>query len=120
MSAFGVRDSWTAYQPNPDGGEDLKYELKIGTKFHLRIQEGEAGSQPKIVGEMFSFESSAEDHDMLVSLSSTTLATVQIKMEFKHSVTMCTSLLKMLAHGTSRNTTHHFLMPIVTTQLGEP
>lgn len=103
VSPFGVRDSWTVCQPNPDGGEDLEYELETGTKFHLRIQEGEAGNQPTIVGEMFSFESSEEeDHDMLVSLSSTALTTVQIKMEFKHSDTMRTSLLKMLANGTTR------------------
>ena len=102
ISPFGVRDSWTACQPNPDGGEDLEYELETGTKFHLRIQEGEAGSQPKIVGEMFSFESSEEEHDMLVSLSSTALATVQIKIEFKHSDAMRTSLLKMLANGATR------------------
>ena len=102
ISHYAVRNRWTVVELNPNDTEQLEYELETGTKFHLRIQPGENGHQPTIVGELFSFATNKEADDELVSLHSTALASIQVRMEFEHSPEINASLQNMLTNPTTR------------------
>ena len=102
ISHYAVRDLWTVVELNPNDAEQLEYELETSTKFHLRIQAGEHGQQPTMVGELYSFPTNKEDDHELVSLHSNALASIQVRMNFEHSPEINASLQNVLTNPTTR------------------